>query len=72
METLILRCPSITYAQKGQKILEGNQIRSRLTRLGAGGCTYGLEINASDPNRVLRLLEENGVIFVPFNPTNPT
>ena len=72
METFILRCPSITYAQKGQKILEGNQIRSRLTRLGAGGCTYGLEISAAEPDRVLRLLESGGVIFVPYTPTNPT
>lgn len=70
METFTLRCPSVTYAQKGQKILEAGGYRSRLTRIGTGGCAYGLEISASDPERVLRLLEENGVLFVPLSPTN--
>jgi hypothetical protein len=63
METLILRCPSVTYAQKGQVILEKAGYRARLTRLGAHGCAYGLEINAPDRSEITRLLKEAGVIF---------
>lgn len=63
MQTVIIRCPSVTYARKGQILLEQKGFRSRLTRLGTHGCTYGLEINSSDRDRILPLLEEAGVIF---------
>lgn len=64
MQTFIIRCPSVTYAQKGQKILERAGYRSRLTRTGMSGCVCGLEICAPDREAVLRLLEDAGVIFV--------
>lgn len=63
MQTFIIRFPSVTYAQKGQRILDKEGIRSRLTRTGTRGCAYGLEIYAPSPETVLRLLEEAGVIF---------
>ena len=63
METLIIRCPSVTYAQKGQGVLEKAGYRARLTRLSAHGCTYGLEVNAPDRSIVEHLLKEAGVIF---------
>lgn len=63
METFIIRSPSVTYAQKGQKALEAQGIRARLTRVGAHGCAYGLEINAPDRTRAIRILEEQGVLF---------
>lgn len=64
MQTFVIRCPSVTYAQKGQKVMERAGFRARLTRAGAHGCAYGLEINAPDRSEALRLLEEAGVIFV--------
>lgn len=64
METFIVRCPSVTYAQKGQKVLEERGLRSRLTRIGTHGCSWGLEISAPDRSETLRILEEAGVIFV--------
>lgn len=63
METFLIRSPSITYAQKGQKALEEYGIRARLTRLGVHGCTYGLEISLSDKNRALSVFEEKGILF---------
>jgi len=39
METFIIRSPSVTYAQKGQKVLEARGIRARLTRISAHGCS---------------------------------
>ncbi len=64
MQTFIVRCPSITYAQKGQKVLEQHGLRSRLTRIGVQGCAFGLEITAPDRSHALRLLEEAGVTFL--------
>lgn len=63
MDTFILRSPSVTYSQKGQKLLEARGIPARLTRIGAHGCAWGLEINAPDLARAERILEENGVLF---------
>ncbi len=65
METFIVRFPSVTYAQKAQKILEEKNIRSRLTRQGTRGCAYGLEIYAGSPESIHSLLEDRGVIFLP-------
>ena len=64
MQTLIVRCPSVTYAQKGLRIMEQYGCRARLTRIGGHGCAYGLEINAPDRSEAIRLLQEHGVIFV--------
>lgn len=63
MQTFIIRFPSVTYAQKGQKVLEESGFRARLTRQGSRGCAYGLEVSAPSPEKAFRLLEEKGVIF---------
>jgi len=63
METFIIRCPSVTYAQKGQKVMEQAGFRSRLTRQGSYGCAYGLEISAPSRSEAVSLLEHAGVIF---------
>ena len=63
MQTFIIRFPSITYAQKGQRVLEQAGFRARLTRQGSRGCSYGLEVSAPSPDQALHLLEEKGVIF---------
>ncbi len=63
METFIIRFPSVTYAQKGQKLLEQKGFRSRLTRAGTRGCAYGLEITAPATEAALRILEDAGIIF---------
>jgi len=63
MDTLIVRCPSVTYARKGQKVLDENGFACRLTRTGVHGCSWGLEIKAPDRAAVLRLLDDAGVIW---------
>ncbi len=64
MEQIIIRFPSVTYAQKGQKVLENAGILSRLTRAHSKGCSFGLEIRTDSPDRVRRLLAESGVLFL--------
>lgn len=63
MQTFIIRFPSITYAQKAGRLLEQRGFRTRLTRQGSRGCSYGLEINAQSPEEVKSILKDHGVIF---------
>ncbi len=63
MPTLILRFPSVTYAQKGQKVLERAGLPARLTRIGAHGCAHGLEINALHKEEAMSLLGDAGIIY---------
>ena len=61
MQVLSLKCPSVTYAQKGRRVLFQAGIRCRVTHHSHRGCSYGLECAASDPDAVLRLLRDKGV-----------
>ena len=63
MQTFILRCPSVTYAQKGQRVLGENSIPSRLTRADQNGCAYGLEMNTQDREKALFFLKQAGILF---------
>ena len=63
MQSFIIYCPSVTCAQKGQRLLEGHGIPSRLSRSTLHGCTYGLEIPTAKRAEALSLLEAGGVIF---------
>ncbi|MBQ3865904.1 MAG: DUF3343 domain-containing protein [Clostridia bacterium] len=60
MQTISLRCPSVTYAQKGRQILARAGIPCRLARYSRFGCSYGLEV-AADRETALALLREAGV-----------
>ena len=52
MEQCILTVGTVTYAIRARKLLSSLGIRARLVKGtrpgGAGGCTYGVEISASD------------------------
>lgn len=61
MQVLSLTCPSVTYAQKGRRVLAQAGIRSRVTRRTTAGCSYGLEVAAGDLAAVLALLRDKGV-----------
>ena len=61
MPIFVIRFPSVTYAQKGQRVLDQKGFRSRLTRLGTVGCAWGLEVEAPNRSEVLRLLDAAGI-----------
>ncbi len=63
MKTVTLYCPSVTYAQKGQRLLSREGIVSRLSRNGLYGCSFGIVIAEDDRNTAVSLLKNNGVIF---------
>ena len=60
MQTIFLQCPSVTYAQKGRRVLARAGIPCRLAHFSRFGCSYGLEI-AADREEALALLREAGV-----------
>ena len=61
MQILSLTCPSVTYAQKGRRVLAQAGKRCRVTHRSQKGCSYGLECAAADPDEILALLREKGV-----------
>jgi len=62
--TSVLSVKSVTYALKGQRILEANYISARIVRpSGNSGCAYGLEIDRRDLQRAKNLMERGGVPF---------
>ncbi|MBP5288563.1 MAG: DUF3343 domain-containing protein [Clostridia bacterium] len=61
MQILSLSCPSVTYAQKGRRILAQAGIKARIIRRSRFGCSYGLECASADPEEVLSLLRGKGV-----------
>lgn len=63
MHHLTLQCPSVTYAQKGRRLLEQAGLRCRLTHRSLFGCSYGLELSTPDPGATLALLSDGGVPF---------
>lgn len=52
---------SVTYAMKGQELLEKHSIDAKLTRQAAikavKGCGYGLKVDATAEGTVQRILE---------------
>ena len=70
MQILSLACPSVTYAQKGRRVLTQAGKRCRITRRSQKGCSYGLECAAADPEEILALLREKGVPCTILGGTN--
>ena len=62
MQIYTFRCPSVTYARKGQKVLEEAGYRCRLTRGGSRGCSWGMEVGGATLDEITRRLEAAGVI----------
>ena len=58
---------SVTYAQRGQRVLRDQEIYGYLQRtprdLSQKGCGYCLRIREEDPQEALNYLEENQIPF---------
>ena len=63
MQFFSISCPSVTYAQKAQRVLEQAGIRSRMTRRSLFGCSYGLDVSAPSREETFLLLKRAGVPF---------
>ena len=67
MKTYLITFRSITVAQRAQKALERQNIRSALRRtprwLEERGCGYGLEVKSPDPAGVTAQLEQQGIPY---------
>ena len=65
MNGWIFTVSSITYAIKGQQLLQRYGVSSYITRnqdyMGTKGCGYGLKVKKADPQWVQAVLEQNGI-----------
>ena len=63
MENFFIKCSSITYAQKAQRVLDQARIRSRMIKTSEMGCGYGLDISAPSKREALRILNSAGISY---------
>lgn len=65
MNQIYIGIRSVTYAQKGMKLLQREGISAQLTRLPAslspGGCAYALRLSEQQLHNALPLLKKGGV-----------
>lgn len=57
---------SVTYALKAKKELSQRGIRTRVVKASqreSSGCTYGIEIEASERFRIYAILDELGISY---------
>ena len=60
----VLTVASVTYALKGQTVLDGGGVPSRVVRPdSASGCAYGLAVDRRDLARAKSLLGRGGVPY---------
>ena len=67
MKIFYITFRSVTYAQRGDRILQEKGIRSILQRtpkwMEEQGCGYALRIRADSPDRALEILRRNKVPY---------
>ena len=67
MKTCIVTMRSVTYAMKGQQLLQNYAIAARPVRLNAQtaakGCAYGLEISCIQADAVVSIFIKNGIPY---------
>ncbi len=63
-----IKVGSITYAQRANKVLGRNNIKSSITRIknpkATEGCGYAIKVNSSNIDALCELLRENGIRVV--------
>ncbi len=65
MESYIIMCRSITYAQKAARLLERANIGAFLVKAPQGvtpeGCSYGLKVTPRNKRRALEIMHRAGI-----------
>ena len=65
MENYIIMCRSITYAQRGQRLLERSGISAYINKapqnVSLEGCSYGIRIMRKNLFKALEILHKGGV-----------
>ena len=65
MYNCVIMCRSISYAQRGERILERNSIRSYIVKtpqqLSSEGCSYGLRLRDKNKDKAVIILKNSGV-----------
>ena len=65
MDKYVVMCRSLSYAQRGQRLLVGNNIAAYIIKapqsVSLEGCSYGLRIKAADVDKVVIILKSAGI-----------
>ncbi len=65
MYKYVVMCRSLSYAQRGQRLLAGNNIVSYIIKAPQSvtleGCSYGLRIKAADIDKSVMILKSSGI-----------
>ena len=65
MEHYIIMCRSLSYAQRGERILEKAGITAYIIKAPQGvtpeGCSYGLRVSRSRGRGAIELLKKSGI-----------
>lgn len=65
MNVEYVRINSVTHANKAREILKRSKIKTRMRKsvIGGDGCTYFLEIDINDYDKVVKILTEYEIHF---------
>ena len=65
MDRYVVMCKSLSFAQRGQRLLAANNIVSYIVKapqnLSLEGCSYGLKIKAMYIDKTLLILKSSGI-----------
>ncbi|MDD4774192.1 MAG: DUF3343 domain-containing protein [Eubacteriales bacterium] len=67
MQRCIISTNSLTFVQKGRRLLSDYALRSEVVSLNGietkSGCSYGIEIDCSQADNAIRLFERFGIPY---------
>ena len=65
MEKYVVMCRSLSYAQRGQRLLAANNVLCSVIkapqRVSSEGCSYGLRVKALDIDKSVLILKSSGI-----------
>ena len=65
MDRYVVMCRSLSYAQRGQRLLAGNNIAAYIIKapqsVTSEGCSYGLRIKSANIARTVIILKSAGI-----------
>ncbi len=65
VDRFVIMCRSISYAQRGERILAGNNIGSYIIKapqqVTSEGCSYGLKVGEKNRDKSIAILKNSGI-----------
>jgi len=65
MEKIVIMCRSISYAQRGERLLERSNISASIVKapqsVTSEGCSYGLRVGEKNKGKAIVILKNSGI-----------